>query len=169
MPDDPRDPIDGAELQAEARAFRDSFDSVILATHGEAGPDASYAPCLLDNDEAVCVFVSELASHTRNLFGLPRASLLFIEPEGEARNPFARRRLVLQCEASEIPRDSDTGGQLLDAMRTRFGKTVELLRGLPDFHLLRFDVADGSYVRGFAQAYALRGNALEMLQRRTRG
>ncbi|HFE48031.1 MAG TPA: HugZ family protein [Chromatiaceae bacterium] len=169
MPDDSRDQIDSAELQAEARAFRAGFDSVILATQGEAGPDASYAPCLLDDDEAVCIFVSELASHTRNLFGLPRASLLFIEPESEARNPFARRRLALQCDVSEIPRDSDAGGQRLDALRARFGKTVDLLRSLPDFHLLRFDVTDGSYVRGFAQAYALRGNNLEILQRRTRG
>ncbi len=167
MPDDPQNPADSVELQAEARAFRAGFGSVILATHGEAGPDASYAPYLLDDDEAVCVFVSELASHTRNLFQRPRASLLFIESEAEARNPFTRRRLVLQCDVSEIPRDSDTGDRLLDAMQARFGKTVELLRSLPDFHLLRFDAIDGSYVRGFAQAYALRGNTLAIQERRS--
>ncbi len=155
-------------LQQEAQAFRAGLDSLILATVGADGPDAGYAPCVLDDDHAACIFVSELARHTRHLLSDGRASVLFIEAEGDARNPFARRRLALNCRAREIPRDSARGERLLDALQARFGNTVELLRGLPDFHLVRLDVVDGRYVRGFAQAYPVRGNALEIGPRRER-
>ncbi len=150
------------DLQREALTLRADRDSLILATSDGGDPDASYAPFVLDDDLAACIFVSELARHTRNLLRQRRAGVLFIEEENEARNPFARRRLALHCRVDEIARDSQQGERLLDRMQQRFGNTVELLRGLPDFHLLRLDVIDGSYVRGFAQAYPVRGNELEI-------
>ncbi len=147
------------QLQQVARALRDRCRSVLLATVSPAGePEISYAPFILDDDEAICIYVSELAAHTRNLLANPRASLMFIQPEAEARNLFARERLVLQCRAGEVRgKEAD---RLLERMESAFGETVALLRSLPDFHLFRFQVEKGSYVRGFGQAWVVQGNRL---------
>ena len=150
-------------LRNEARSFRDSFSSLVLATCSAEGvPDASYAPFILDESENPCLFISRLARHTQNLLANPSASALFIEDESSARNLFGRRRLTLQCNALEVPRESGPGLTLLDQFEARFGKTAALLRTLGDFHLFRLEVVSGSYVRGFAQAYDLTGASLDI-------
>mgnify|MGYP001828694424 CR=1 FL=1 len=157
------------ELQEEAVAFRAGFDSVILATSTpDAVPDASYAPAVLDNDRRCHVLVSQLAQHTKNLLAHPVASLLWIEDAETARNPFARRRLVLQCDAVELERDSVGWNSMIDRMENAHGNTVPLLASLGDFVMFRFEALDGNYVRGFAEAYAVNGNELAIVQRRSR-
>jgi len=46
--------------------------------------------------------------------------------------------------------------------QAKLGKTLALLRTLPDFHLFRFETITGSYIRGFGQAWTLRGNELAL-------
>ena len=48
-------------------------------------------------------------------------------------------------------------------MQARFGKTLELLRTLPDFLLFRLNVENGSFIKGFGQAWSLEGNDLQIL------
>ncbi len=152
-------------LQQQAREFRDSFQSVLIATASPEGdPDISYAPFVLDETGAICVYVSQLARHTQNLLERPTVSLMFIAGEQDSRNLFARQRLILQCSAEPV-----TGAEaepVLQQMQKQLGKTVELLRSLPDFLLFRFDVETGSYIRGFGQAWALKGNDLRILELR---
>jgi putative heme iron utilization protein len=152
---------DPAILQQEARNFRDGFQSVLIATASLKGdPDISYAPFVLNETGAICIYVSQLARHTQNLLECPTASLMFIAGEQDSRNLFARRRLILQCRAEPV-----TGVEaepVLQQMQTQLGKTVELLRSLPDFLLFRFEVENGSYIRGFGQAWSLVGNDLEV-------
>lgn len=160
---------DPAELQAEAQAFRDRCRTVVLATADADGrPEASVTPYALDEAGHLLVFVSELARHTGNLLANPRASALFAADEADTRNPFARRRLVLGCRAEEIARDSTEGADALARLRARHGPTLDTLAALPDFHLFRLVVERGSYVRGFGNAWALRGPELapEGLRRR---
>ena len=157
------------ELQQEAIAFRREFDAVMLSTTSSDGmPDASYAPCILDSEDRCHVLVSQLARHTKNLSSHPVASLMWIDNRESSRNAFARRRLVLQCSAENIERDSEGWKRSLKRMQEQLGSTVQLLAGLPDFMLFRFDAVDGNYVRGFAQAYPVTGNGLVMAARRTR-
>ncbi len=156
---------DPEKLQRQARALRDRHRTLLLATaDAEGRPEISYAPYLLDDDQAFCVYLSELAPHTRNLLARPEAGVLFIQPEEEARNPFARERLVLRCRAEEVT--GPAREPLLERMEARFGETLALLRSLPDFHLFRLRVEEGSYVRGFGQAWRLVGNALEIRELR---
>lgn len=157
------------ELQQEAASFRDGFLTVLLATVSPQGqPDASYAPCVVDDTQAVYVFISELAQHTKNLLAVPQASLLFIADETGSKNIFARRRLSLNCTAEVLPRDHSQWNHLLAQFEDKFGNTINLLKTLPDFHLIRFSAGQGNYVRGFAQAYTLSGNQLEIHSLRTR-
>ncbi len=149
------------QLQTEIQAFRDHFRTLVLATCSPDGrPEASLAPFVLDDEERPCVYVSELAAHTTNLLSNPRASLLFAEDEIEVRNPFARRRLVLHCQAKKL--SGDGAEKILEKMEANFGETVRLLRNLPDFHLFAFDIIEGNYIKGFGQAWAITGNRLEV-------
>jgi hypothetical protein len=157
------------ELQKEAVAFRAGCESVILATSTpDAVPDASYAPAVLDDEQRCHLLVSQLAQHTKNLLAHPVASLLWIEDAETARNPFARRRLVLQCDALELERDSVDWNSMIDRMQKTHGNTVPLLASLGDFVMFRFEALQGNYVRGFAEAYAVNGNELAVAQRRSR-
>lgn len=152
-----------AEIVAELRALREGQRSVMLATADADGePEASYAPYLRDNGDFY-LFVSGLARHTRNLLASGRAALLFIEPEEQARQIFARRRLSYRCAVSEVERADPDWPRLLAGFEDRFGPVMEMLRGLPDFRLLRLRPTGGRYVRGFGQAYELTGPQLEEL------
>jgi putative heme iron utilization protein len=157
------------ELQQEAINFRREFDAVTLSTTSPAGmPDASYAPCLLDSEGRCHILISQLAQHTKNLRSHPIASLMWIEDKAASGNAFARRRLILQCKAENIKRDSTEWDHILGQMEELHGKTVQVLADLPDFMLFRFDAIEGNYIRGFAQAHPVTGNDLVTAGRRTR-
>ncbi len=135
-----------------------------LATVGGDGlPHASYAPFVPGGNDFF-VYVSELSEHTRNLLDTARASVLVIEDEGEAENPFARRRLVFDCRATTIARDTPLWNETLDRFEQRFGDIVQTLRGLRDFVLFRLHAESGVYVRGFGQAYRLEGEKLDRVR-----
>jgi len=143
-----------------------SFQSAIFATVNQsATPDASYAPILQQNGHFY-IFISELAQHTENLMTTPTASLLFIEPEEDAGNLFARKRATIQVVARPIARtDADWPG-LLDAMQAQLGEMISILRNLADFHLFELTPIKANFVKGFAQAYELEGDRLTAVQHR---
>ncbi len=162
----PETAAESAKLQHEMSAFRATRLSVVLATTNSEGlPDASYAPCLEDAAGHVYIFVSGLARHTRNLLTTGRASVLFIEDEGDAANVFARRRLTLDCSAAPISRDHPDWAGLLDGLTERQGKMVETLRGLADFQLFRLTPRSATYVRGFGQTFRVEGEELKQVVR----
>ena len=69
------------------------YQSVVLGTEGSNGyPFSSYAPFYYDGEE-VYIFISNLATHAKNIQSTPRASALFIEDENKSENIFARKRI----------------------------------------------------------------------------
>lgn len=151
-----------ADLSNEIGAFRAARSSLILATRGEAAPAPSYAP-FVEHQGAFYVFVSALASHTAQLRSEAPVGVLFIEDEGDARNPFARRRLSYTCDVAAVARDSAEGASALAAFRARFGAIVDTLCELPDFELFRLTPSEGRYVKGFGQAWRILGERIEHL------
>jgi len=157
-------PIDLEKVTADFREFARQFGSVQLATASDEGqPEASYAPFVRQGRDFY-VYVSELSRHTRNLAENPRASLLLIENESDARHLFARRRLSYQCDAEEVPRVSERFDATLDQMHQQFGDIIGVLRNLNDFHLYRLRPYTGTFVAGFALAFELTGDDLDQLQ-----
>jgi len=153
------------DIQRELLALRDRHRSVLMATVSADGePEASYAPYVLDPDGCFYVYLSGLARHGRNLLAQPRASLLFVEPEEEAPQIFARRRLSYVCRAELVERDTPQWRAVLERFEQRFGAVMGVLRGLADFRLFRLEPQRGSYVRGFGQAYELEGPGLARLK-----
>ena len=158
------------QLQQEAMDFRSRFKTILLATTNAEGiADASYSPCTTDESGSICIFVSELAQHTKNLFANLHASLMFIADESDSRNLFARKRLVLSADAEALPRENSDWVDIMARMKDAHGGTIDLLASLPDFHLFRFKVREGTYVRGFGQAFSILNDQLEIdPERRTR-
>lgn len=158
---------DLSEVLAAYRSFDLEFQTLLMATCNSYGePDASYAPYLKHMDYYY-VYVSELSTHTENLSSTGRCSVLFIEDETAAKHLFARRRVTLQCQAEEIQRESQEFEKILDLFVERFGKFMDMMRKLKDFHLFRISPEKGAYVAGFAQAYTLQGEGLNDIKHRT--
>lgn len=129
--------------------------SVQLATlNSDGAPEISYAP-YLRHEDCFYVYISRLARHTANLLHSSQVSLLLIQDEAYATNIFARQRLSLQGQAQVVNTDEMLYSQLLDRFEQRHGKTVALLRTLPDFLLFRIQVSRASFVQGFGQAFEL--------------
>ncbi len=149
-------------------AFRDYLelrrqaDSAQLATlDANRLPEASYAPIVWLED-GVYLFLSDLAAHARNLRHNPALGLILVDAGGN--NPFARRRISLQCQAELVPRKDPRFTPVMTNFRDRFGGIMELLEPLADFNLFRARIERGGFVRGFGQAYVFEGANPERLE-----
>ncbi len=141
--------------QAACDRLLDNQQTLLLASRAADGhADISYAP-YLSSDGKFYIFVSELAKHTQNLLRHPKTSVMFIEPENQAANVFARQRLTLECQVQEITRIDPHHDAILEAMAAKFGEIFDLLRSLPDFHLLALTPAQGQFVAGFGKTFAV--------------
>lgn len=149
---------------AESRDFPQQFQTLNLATCSADGvPEASYA-AYVQAQGRYYIYVSELATHAQNLHDTGKCSVLFIESEADAKHCFARRRLVLQCTAMECPRDSVQFERVMAQFFDKFGKFMDLIGGLKDFHLYELVPSRGNYVAGFAKAFALSGEDLTQVR-----
>lgn len=154
------------EVLREAQAFPARFQTLHLATcNASAEPEASYS-AYVEHEGSYYVYVSELSPHTTNLAESGRCSVLFIESEAETKHLFARRRLTLQCRASECRRDSASFELVMDMFTEKFGGFMSMLRKLEDFHLYQLHPVSGGYVAGFAKAYTLTGEGLSLIRHR---
>lgn len=157
---------DLASLVQAYREFIGGVKTVLIAsTNANHSPEASYAP-YVEFEGKYYIFISELAAHTQNLLQTQTCSLLFIEDEANTNNLFARKRVSLQCTAQAVDRNSATYQSVLALFHARFGKFIQLLQSLPDFHLFCLSPNSGNYVAGFGQAYSLSGSDLSQLQHR---
>ncbi|MGB3786508.1 MAG: pyridoxamine 5'-phosphate oxidase family protein [Phormidesmis sp.] len=156
--------LSSEKLQQVYQAFPDQFKSVILGTaSSDDQPQASYAPCIVDEAKNIYIFVSGLSAHTQNLTKMGKASALFIEDESKTPQMFARKRLSYDCTADLIARDDQRWEAIAQKFETRFGSIVELMRGLPDFRIFQLKPRSGRFVLGFGKAYDIDPNNLDQL------
>lgn len=153
-----RDATERAAAQKACNQLLQSRGTLQMATKTASGEaEASYAPFLRDGND-LCIYVSELASHTANMLRDNRVSIMVIEDEQEARNPFARKRLILICKAQVITPQSPRYEGILQGLQDKFGDTIGMLRQLPDFHLLILSPKEGRFVQGFGLAWTVNGH-----------
>jgi putative heme iron utilization protein len=154
--------ISEQELEDYTRQYHEliaSQQTLTLSTASADGvPDISYAPFVRDHSGQFYIYVSEMAGHTANLLNNPLASILFIRPESESRNLFARERAVFSCSVKEIIRNTELYTYQLQALQDKFGEVVGLLRSLSDFHLFALRPESGRYVVGFGRAFTINVN-----------
>lgn len=152
------------DLQREMADLRQELSVAFIATSDRMGkPESSHAPFIIDEHGGICILISRLALHTRNLLEFPRASVLLLEIPGECPNPFALRRLQFDCDAVFLERGSRRRGAVTGQLRERFGRFVNTLDSLGDFEVVSLQPFRGKYVRGFAQTFELSGDNLEQV------
>lgn len=140
-------------LQPEIEALRAQCRSLLLATRDSTGqPNVSYAPFVY-HAGVYYVLVSEVARHGRNLREVPQLSLMLIEDESTSRQLFARQRLSHDAEAVRVERDSADWTSIIGLLVARHGDLVQNLTRMNDFHLYALQPGQGTYVKGFGQAF----------------
>lgn len=150
-----RDERESIDLHKACFDLMDGNKTLLLSSYSEQnGAEISYAPYVRDGLDFY-IYVSELARHTGNLQASSQGSIMFVQPEVEAANLFARERVIFNCRVQEVACDQEGYQKQLQAMKEKFGDIIDLLRSLNDFHLLRLRATSGQYVAGFGKAYSL--------------
>ncbi|MDG4867199.1 hypothetical protein P8631_04215 [Guyparkeria sp. 1SP6A2] len=154
----PEATVDLAEAQSCLEQFLAAQSSLVLAVRaeGEPLPIIASLPFAL-HEGRFFVLASELALHTAPLMEEGRARIALLADQSTTRNPFARERAQWAATVESVSRDSEPFKAAIQTLRERHGKTVDLLCGLGDFHLLAFRPGDGRYVSGFGRAFGLDG------------
>lgn len=132
-------------------------------------PFSSYAPYIYDANRFY-VYISDIATHAKNIQANPKASLFFIEDESKSENFFARKRISLQCDSVKIARSSERFEEVLALFALKFdAKMVEMLKKMTDFNLFEFKVTYGEATFGFGKAYLIGGEQMNELVSRNVG
>ena len=145
-------PSQNDDIESLLNHFLQDIDSLVLATVNSAGePEASYTP-FVKHEGYYYIFVSELASHTRNLKHSNTASILLMKlnPQDHAHT---RKRLSCHCATRSIERDEALYETVMQLMQQQFGSLIETLRSLSDFQLFQLKPEKGNFVAGFGQAF----------------
>lgn len=133
-------------------------------------PFSSYAPYIYDTNRFY-VYISDIATHAKNIQANPKASLFFIEDESKTDNLFARKRISLQCDSVKITRSSERFEEVLALFAQKFdAKMVETLKKMTDFNLFEFKVTYGEATFGFGKACLIGGEQMnELVSRNVSG
>lgn len=136
-----------------------SQQTLLMSTVSDGGvPNMSYAPFVRDQSGCFYIFISDLADHTSKLRANNQASIMFVRPEAESGNLFARERAVFTCTVKELKPNDACYQDRLNALEEKIGEAVSLLRSLSDFHLFVLRPESGRYVVGFGQACLINVN-----------
>ena len=146
------------------------YQSVILGTQGSNGyPFSSYAPFYYDGEQ-LYIFISNIATHAKNIQATPRASTLFIEDESNSKNIFARKRISLQCDVTSVSRDDKAFTDIMGYFKDKFdAEMISMLMGMKDFNLYALKPIYGEATFGFGEAYNIGGGKMNELVARTGG
>jgi putative heme iron utilization protein len=140
------------------------YISSILEYKGGQAVQASYSPCIVDEDKNIFILVSTLAQRTASLLQGNNVSVMFIEPEDQCKEIYVRTRLTFSCNTQTIDREMGFGYLLWDELvaqfTAKFGDIISTLVSLEDFKMVRFTPLRGTFVKGFGKAYSIRPSTL---------
>ena len=139
------------KMKMEISDFIGNFKSVIIGTVSEEGePNASYAPFFKYHGDSY-LYVNETEAYFENFKKNGKASLLFIQDEGQAMVPSIRQRVTYNAEI-EFLEKNDYYNEILDEFQKN-DFSIQMTRNVPVFHLVRAKLASGRYVKGPRQAF----------------
>ncbi len=126
------------------------YQSVVLGTQGSNGyPFSSYAPFYY-NGEQIYIFISDIATHAKNIQTTPQASALFIEDQSKSENIFARKRISLQCDVTSLSRNDERFNTVMENFKDKFDTSmITMLMGMKDFNLYALRPIYGEATFGF--------------------
>ena len=132
------------DLASQAKALLGRGSSATLATHSLKRPGfpfASWTPYALDDQGRPLIFVSGMATHTRNLKANPNAALFVSADKSQSGG-----RVTLVGTIEEVPQ-----GERADAMQRYLQRHPEAQQwaSFGDFAMLRMNILDVYIVAGF--------------------
>ena len=152
------------DLKNEYINFFLSFKSLELSTIGKNNqPQTSYAPFVSDDKKNFFIYISSLATHTKNLLNNKKAGVMLIESEEKAENIFIRRRVIFECEVIIIPKNIEEWEKTMNNFDYTFGEIMKTLRMLSDFKLFKLKPKSGRFIKGFGNAYKISGDKMDEL------
>ncbi len=126
---------------------------VLGTVNNKAYPNVTYAPFLrYENNNYI--YISEIGDHYDNMKNNGNLELLFLEDESKAKAITVRGRVRFASNFEFLPRDENFE-KIMDAFEEKTGNTMNLMRKMKDFHLVKLNFLDGRYVKGFGQAYII--------------
>ncbi|MGL4722265.1 MAG: HugZ family heme oxygenase [Desulfovibrionaceae bacterium] len=148
----------------EIQEYMASFKSVVLGTLSPSGKvNATYAPCVKHGDDFY-IFISEIAEHYDNLKAHPNScEVLFLEDESDAASPLARKRIRFQCTSQFIEKNEQYN-TIMDAFEKHLGGVFNAVKNMKDFHIVHLQLLEGRFVKGFGQAFSIKGNEISHLK-----
>ncbi len=151
--------------------FISNIKTAVIATLDEdKHPFSSYAPYIYDENRFY-IYISDIATHAKNIQKDPKASLFFIEDESKSDNLFARRRVSLQCVSTKIERGSERFEEVLGKFAQKFdASAIDMLKKMLDFNLYELKTISGEATFGFGEAYTIGGEDMnELVPREGKG
>ena len=140
-----------AKITMEISDFVGNFKSVIIGTVSEEGePNASYAPFFKYHGDSY-LYVNETEAYFESFKKNGKASLLFIQDEGQAMVPSMRQRVTYNAEIQFLEKN-DYYNEILDEFQKN-DFSIQMTRNVPVFHLVRAKLVSGRYVKGPRQAF----------------
>jgi len=155
-------------LIPEIEAFRETAQSLQLATLSDTQPHVSYSPFAY-TEAGYFILISDIAQHGQNLKESNSVAAMMIDDESTSKSIHARRRLSFESKAQLIDKCSALGEQAIAALHTRFGDIITQLSALGDFNLYQLVPIKGRYVKGFGKAFDLSGADLLNITHLTKG
>ena len=141
--------------------MKNSKSVYISSVDDNKKPEISYSPCIVDNEKKVYILVSDLSKRTLSLVQGFNVSLMFIEPEDQCEDLYARIRLNFDCSTEQIYRQTEKWNKQIPVFLDKFGDIINILKSLRDFKMFCFSPINGTFVKGFGKAYTIEGESLD--------
>lgn len=156
--------FDENSIKKEVEEFIQSFKSVILGTISKSGEiDVTYAPHLKIDGEHY-IYISEIGDHYNNLIeNQQKFEIMFLEDEKDAITAIARKRARFNVTAEFLSRDRENFEKIMDIFEKNIGEAFKIIRKMEDFHLVKLNILDGRYVKGFGKAYLLKDGKITQM------
>ena len=143
--------------------MKNSKSVYISSVDDNKKPEISYSPCIVDNEKKVYILVSDLSKRTLSLVQGFNVSLMFIEPEDQCEELYARIRLNFDCSTKQIDRQTEKWNEQIPVFLDKFGDIINILKSLSDFKMFCFSPINGTFVKGFGKAYTIEGRLLDRI------
>ena len=124
-------------------------------------PEISYSPCIVDDEKNIYILVSDLSKRPLSLVKGRNVSLMFIEPEDQCEELYARIRLNFDCSTKQIDRQTEKWNEQISIFLDKFGDIINILKSLSEFKMFCFSPISGTFVKGFGKAYTIEGSSLD--------
>lgn len=140
------------KIQTMMMEFIEGFKTVLISSLDNGQCVTSYAPFVkIDND--IYVAISSVARHYHSIKQNPdKVAIMFLQDEKDAKTIFARMRAGFDAEAIFC---NDLRDRVFDELMKKNPKETALahIRTMEDFHVIKFQLKKGRFVKGFGGAY----------------